>query len=219
MHTRTRRDPGALTGLLSGVSFVGAIVGAMKLAKGPFPRPGTDGDGIRDYYRESARAARFSAAGQLVSVLSLARFTASAVRLAEHSRHPGVLRPAVLVGGGLSVASLTAAALTHASLTVPADRDPATWERTSRGIFVAGGPVHGVAYGVFTGALTAAARDAGIIGPGLVRTGFVSAAASVLSPAYFRWENAGWLIPIGRFTGYAVTGVVGTRLARGVAAS
>jgi hypothetical protein len=34
---------------------------------------------------------------------------------------------------------------------------------------------------------------------------------------YFRWENAGWLIPIGRFSGYVLCGVAGARLARGAA--
>ena len=38
--------------------------------------------------------------------------------------------------------------------------------------------------------------------------------AGVLSPAYFRWENAGWLVPMGRFSGYLLSGVVGVRLAR-----
>jgi hypothetical protein len=85
----------------------------------------------------------------------------------------------------------------------------------ARRVFVAGGPVHGVFYGVFTSVLAMAARRAGLLGrPGAV-AGVVSAAAGVLSPLYFKWENAGWLIPIGRFSGYLLGGIVGVRLARG----
>lgn len=51
------RDRGAITGLLTGVSFVGAIVGAMRLARTPIPRPGAPATDIREYYRGSARAA------------------------------------------------------------------------------------------------------------------------------------------------------------------
>jgi hypothetical protein len=67
---------------------------------------------------------------------------------------------------------------------------------------------------VFTGVLAIAAQRAGLLRrPGVV-TGVVSAAAGVLSPLYFKWENAGWLIPIGRFSGYVLGGIVGVRLAR-----
>ena len=34
------RDPGALSGTLAGVSFVGGVAGAMALADSPYPRPG-----------------------------------------------------------------------------------------------------------------------------------------------------------------------------------
>jgi hypothetical protein len=46
-------------------------------------------------------------------------------------------------------------------------------------------------------------------------TGLASAALSVLSPLYFIWEPAGWLIPAGRFSGLLVGGIAGVRLARG----
>jgi hypothetical protein len=46
-------------------------------------------------------------------------------------------------------------------------------------------------------------------------TGLVSAASSLLSPLYFVWEPAGWLIPAGRFPGLLVSGIAGVRLARG----
>ena len=208
-------DRGALSGLLSGATFVGAIVGAMKLARGPIPRPGSEPEAIRTYYRDSAVAARFSASGQLVSILLLARFTASVARLAGRSNRPRTLSAAAWSTGGLSAASLAASALTHASLTTSQPRSDSDVSRRARRVFVVGGPAHGVVYGVFTGVAAAAGRDTGLLGAAAANTGLAAAAAGVLSPAYFRWENAGWLIPIGRFGGYVVTGILATRLARG----
>jgi hypothetical protein len=210
---RTVRDPGAISGLLTGIAFVAAIVGAMRIAKNPFPRPGSPADDIRTYYRESAPAARWSVAMQLVSVLSLARFTRSVARLAERGNEPKIIPAAVTASGEAAAALLAASAATHASLTVPRDIDDETLVRTSQRVFAAGGPIHGVAYGIFTALLAKVGRDTGQLSKPLATTGYVSAAASVLSPAYFKWENAGWLIPIGRFTGYVVSGALGVRLA------
>jgi hypothetical protein len=97
---------------------------------------------------------------------------------------------------------------------VPGDRDDETVARLARRVFVLGGPVHGVAYGVFTGLAAVAGRRTGLLGPAATATGLTSAAAGILSPLYFKWEQAGWLIPIGRFSGYALAGVIGARLAR-----
>ena len=208
-------DRGAISGLLSGVTFVAAIVGAMKLARGPIPRPGSEPEAVRTYYRDSARAARFSATGQLVSILMLARFTASVARLADRSDRPRALRTAAWSSGALSAASLAASAFTHASLTTGRPRSDSEVSHLARRVFVVGGPAHGVVYGIFTGVAAAAGRDAGLLGRPTARAGLAAAAAGVLSPAYFRWENAGWLIPIGRFGGYVVTGILAARLARG----
>lgn len=212
----TTPDLGALTGVATGIAFVGAIVGAMRLAARPIPRPGSPAADVRDYYSGSARAARFSVAGQAVSILSLARFTVSVARLARHSGGaPRALQAAAVVSGGGAVASLAASAATHALLTVPRDRDDETLVALSRRVFVLGGPIHGVAYGVLTGVLAEAGRRTGMLGPPAVAAGLVSAVSGVASPLYFRWENAGWLIPIGRFSGYLLAGIAGVRLARG----
>jgi hypothetical protein len=208
-------DPAAITGLSTGVAFVGAIVGAMRLAKGPIPRPGAPAADIRAYYTDSARAARFSTAGQLVSILSLARFTLSVARAARDDSRWGRALPAgALLTGGAAVASLATSAATHLSLTVPRERGDAELTRSARRVFVAGGPVHGVWYGLFTAVVAAVGRDAGLLRRPATTTGVASAVAGILSPAYFRWENAGWLIPIGRFGGYVVSGILGVRLAR-----
>jgi hypothetical protein len=41
-------DRGALSGLLAGASFIAGVAGAMALADGPFPRPGSDPAQIRE---------------------------------------------------------------------------------------------------------------------------------------------------------------------------
>jgi len=214
LHEPVRRDRGAISGLLSGITFVGAIAGAMKLAKQPIPRPGSEPDAVRDYYRDSALAARFSVTGQAVSILSLLRFTASVARIAGASSRPRGLRAAVWSTGALSAGSLALSAYTHASLTTSRPRSDEEVSTLARRVFVVGGPAHGVVYGAFTAAAAAAGRDAGLLGPVATRAGLAAATAGVLSPAYFKWENAGWLIPIGRFGGYVVTGILATRLAR-----
>jgi hypothetical protein len=137
-------DVGALAGLVTGVSFLAGFGGAMALAKNPFPRPGASTEEIRKHFGGSARAARFSATGQLISTIALARFTASVARLAARSL-PGspALRAAAIAGGGLAVASLTTAPVTQAMLTGP-NKDDDSAVAMSRRVFVAGGPVHGI---------------------------------------------------------------------------
>jgi hypothetical protein len=79
------RDPGAMSGLLTGVSFIGGVGGALALADSPYPRPGSEPAEIRRYFTENSRSARLSAAGQLISTASLARFTVSVASLAARS--------------------------------------------------------------------------------------------------------------------------------------
>jgi hypothetical protein len=202
----------AVSGVLTGVSFVAAITGATRLAATPIPRPGAAAPAIRDYYSGSAAAVRFSVTGQAVSIASLLVFTRAAARLAQPGS--GVKR-GVLIGSGIaSAALLTASAATHVSLSVPAGRDDEAVLRSARRVFVLGGPVHGVTYGVFTGVLALLGRRAGLWGRAGLGIGVASAVAGVLSPSYFKWENAGWLIPIGRFSGYALGALAGVRMSR-----
>src|SRR5215217_4140332 len=97
------RDPGALSGPLAGVSFIAGVAGAMALADSPYPRPGSEPAEIRQYFTGSSRSARLSAAGQLISAASLARFTASVAKLAARSGQGARgLQAAVVGGGGLA---------------------------------------------------------------------------------------------------------------------
>jgi hypothetical protein len=208
------RDRGALSGLLAGVSFVGGVAGSVALADLPFPRPGSDPAQIRRYYRQNSGPARLSAAGQAVSAASLAWFTGSVARLAGRTgRGARVLQAAAAAGGALAAASLAASAVTHAMLT-GRNRGEQDSARLARREFVAGGPLHGVGFGVLTGALALAGLRTGELPRPVAVAGQVSAASSLLTPLYFLWEPAGWLIPVGRFTGLLVSGFAGVRLGR-----
>ncbi len=71
------RDPAALAGPVIGASFVAGLGGGMAIANSPYPRPGSKPAEIRQYFGESAPAARLSATGQAISTVALVRFTES----------------------------------------------------------------------------------------------------------------------------------------------
>ena len=92
------RDRGAMSGMLTGLSFVAGVGGGAALADSPFPRPGTEPSEVSRYFTENARSARLSATGQLISSATLARFAASVARLAGRSgKGSEGLRKAALV--------------------------------------------------------------------------------------------------------------------------
>lgn len=212
---RAPRDRGALAGLLTGVSFLAGFGGAMAMANDPFPRPGAGAEQVRTYFTGSARAARVSATGQLVSTAALARFTASVARLAARSdTAPRALRAAATAGGALAVASLANAAITHARLTDPALTDDEKMLAMTRQVFISGGPVHCVGFGLLTGVLGVAGLRTGELPRAAAITAIASAVSGLLSPLYFLWEPAGWLIPGGRFPGLVVSGIAGVTMSR-----
>jgi hypothetical protein len=208
-------DPGALSGVLAGGSFVGGVAGAMALADSPYPRPGSEPAEIRRYFRGNAGAARLSVVGQLISAASLARFTASVARLAARSgRGSRGLRAAALAGGGLAAASLATSALLSAALTGGRGEQDASATALHRLMFAAGGPLHGVGFGVLVGSLGLAGLRTGELPRPLALAGLASTVAGSLSPLYFVWEPAAWFIPAGRFSGLLVSGIAGVRLSR-----
>jgi hypothetical protein len=209
------RDPGAMSGLLTGVSFIGGVGGAVALADSPYPRPGSEPAEIRRYFTENSRSARLSATGQLISTVSLARFTASVARLAERSgRGSRGLRTAAVAGGGLATASLATSALCTLALSGRWGKDDDSAATLARRAFAAGGPIHGVGFGVLTGVLALAGLRTGELSRPVAITGLVSAASGLLSPLYFVKEPAGWFILVGRFSGLLVSGIAGARLGR-----
>ncbi|MGH3758589.1 hypothetical protein [Actinophytocola sp.] len=208
----TSRELGALSGPLAAAAFVGSVGGSIKLAGGPPPRPGSAPEDVRKWYDASPKAGRVSAVGQVASLLSVARFTATVARLAKRSGSRS-LRTAALAGGTATVASLATSVACTAQLTTDAREDDEKAVRLNDTAFAAGGPVHGVGFGVLTGSLALAGLRGGELPKPLAVAGLVSAAASLASPAYFATEKVAPLIPIGRFSGLLVGGIAGGILA------
>ena len=208
------RDPGAMSGLLTGVSFIAGVGGAVALADSPYPRPGSEPAEVRRYFTENSRSARLSATGQLISTASLARFTVSVARLAARSGQGSRGLRAALAGGGLAVASLATSGLHTLALSGRWGKEDESAAKLARRSFVFGGPIHGVGFGVLTGALALAELRTGELPRPVAIIGLVSAASGLLSPLYFLKEQAGWFIPVGRFSGLLVSGISGVRLGR-----
>jgi hypothetical protein len=209
-------DRAALSGLASGVAFLGGLAGGLGLSDAPYPRPGSDLSTIRRYFQGNARSARVSAAGQLVSALTLARFTASVVTLAGRSGESTPLVQAVAVtGGAVASTSLVVSAACSAALSGAAGRDDTRTLALHRRAFLAGGIVHGVGFGLLVGALGVAGSRGGALPAPLARAALWSGAASLASPLYLVAPAACVLIPAGRFSGLVVDGLAAVLLARG----
>lgn len=207
------RDPGAMSGLLTGISFIAGVGGAVALADSPYPRPGSEPAEVRRYFTENSRSARLSATGQLISTASLARFTASVAKLAARSgRGARGLKAAAIAGGALAAASLATSGLHTLALGGRWGKDDESAATLARRAFAVGGPVHGVGFGVLTGALALAGLRTGELPRSVAIVGMSSAASGLLSPLYFVEEQAGWFIPVGRFSGLLVSGIAGVRL-------
>jgi hypothetical protein len=207
---------GAWTGPAIGVTFLGGVLGGVVLADAPYPRPGSTPEQVRRYFGESARAARVSVAGQLLSSLALARFTVAVADLAGRSDATArVVRSTALAGGALASGALASSATLSAALTGPRGEGDESALRLHRWAFLAGGPAHGVGFGLLIGALGIAGARSGRLPRGLARAGMGSAVAGLLTPLCLVAEPAAWLIPAGRFSGLVVSGIAGARLAGG----
>jgi hypothetical protein len=204
-----------LSGALVGLSFIGGAGGGVAIADHPYPLPGSTPKQIRQYFGESPLPGRLSAAGQFISAASLVCFTASVAKLAGRARRKRKqLQAGAIAGGGLAAASLATSAACAAALTGRRGRKDASAVALHRRGFIAGGPVHGVGFGVLVGALSLAGMQTGELPRALAVVGLASAAAGVLSPLYFVTERAALLIPAGRVTGLIVSGIAGVRLSR-----
>jgi hypothetical protein len=80
-----------------------------------------------------------------------------------------------------------------------------------RRAFLAGGPTHGVGFGLLLGAL-GLARGGDLPRP-LATAALAAAIPNLLSQLYLLAEPAGLLIPLGRFPGLVISGIAGARLA------
>jgi hypothetical protein len=123
-------DPGALSGVLTGVSFVSGLAIGLSLADAPFPRPGADVKDVQRFFLGSSGPERINVTGQLLSATSLAVFSRSVARLAGRAgKGSGMLQAAAITGGAVASASLAASRrrpprspMDPASMTIEQDR-------------------------------------------------------------------------------------------------
>jgi hypothetical protein len=212
MRRARRRDRAARSGITAGVAFAGGVAGSLATSKVPYPRPGSTAEDIAAYFGQRPSPVRFGAPGQLLSAVTLGRFTASVAGLAGRSGS-SALKAAAIAGGAVASASLAASAA-HA---VALARDPEGERAVAlhRRMFLAGGPAHGAGFGVLLAVLGRAGSRTGALPRPLAVAALAAAVPNVLSPLYLAAEPAGWLIPIGRFPGLVIAGLAGHRLARG----
>jgi hypothetical protein len=210
---RPSGDPGAISGALAGASFIAGVAGAMARSEHRYPRPGSTGAEIRRYFTQRSRAPLVSIAGQLVSAASVARFTASVVRLAGRAG-PGsrALRGAAVAGGAIATAGLAASAVYATALTTDRSEDADRAVALARRAFLAGGPIHGVGFGVLLGVLGLAGLRTRELPRPVAVTALASVPPNLLGPLYLLAEPAGWFIPAGRFPGLIVAGIAGAQL-------
>lgn len=209
-------DPGALTGVLAGVSFIGGLATGLSLADAPFPRPGAGVDDVQRFFQGSAGPERINVAGQLISAAALARYAASVARLAGGSgRGSTSLRAVALVGGAVAATSLAASATAAAALTTRLGRDSRRARFLHRFVFTAGGPVHGAGLALLLGALGVAGRRTGTLSRPVALAALVSAGVDALALVVLAAPRAALVVPAGRFPTFIVMGITGVRLARG----
>jgi Domain of unknown function (DUF4386) len=210
------RDLLALGGPLGAASFVAGVAAGNGLSDAPYPRPGASAEAIKRYFSDNAGPARMSVVGQLVSAASLGVFAVSVVELAGRSgRGSAALQAAGAAGGALTVATLGISALTSLRLTQGRAEDPDTAVRLHRRAFLAGGPLHGPAIGLLTGALGLSGLRTNQLPRWLSTACLATAAAGLLAPSSIKTQSTVLLIPASRFTGLLLAAIAGTMLHRG----
>jgi hypothetical protein len=207
-------DPSALSGVLTGVSFVGGLATGLSLADAPFPQPGADVKDIQKFFQGSSGAERINVAGQLLSAASLAVFSRSVAQLAGRSGSK-MLKAAAIAGGALASTSLAASATAAAALTSERGRDDDQAKSLHRFLFSAGGPVHGGGLALLLGALGLAGLRTGALPRPLAIAALAAAGVNALGPLVLALPRAARVIPAGRFPSFVIMGIAGYRLARG----
>jgi hypothetical protein len=212
-------DPGALGGVLTGVSFIGGLATGLSLADAPFPQPGADVTDVQRFFQGDAGPERINVGGQLLSAASLAVFSASVARLAGRAgRGSRTLRAMAIGGGALASLSLAASATAAAALTARPGRDERTARSLHRLVFAMGGPVHGAGLALLLAALGVAGRRTGALPGPLTTAALASAGVDALAPVVLAVPKAAPVVPAGRFPTFIVVGFSGVRLARGAQA-
>ena len=119
-----------------------------------------------------------------------------------------------MTGGAIATAGLAASAATAAALTTDRSEDPDHALHLARRAFLAGGPIHGVGFGLLIGVLGLAGLRTRELPRPVALTALASVPPNLLGPLYLLAEPAGWFIPAGRFPGLIVAGIAGARLSR-----
>jgi hypothetical protein len=206
-------DRGALSGPLSGVSFVASLVALNALSDARYPTPGSDQAAIRRFFTREVRAARLGAAAQLTCAASLARFGVSVGRLASRAeRSSHALQATAVAGAALAAISLATSALLTVALTTA--KQKSTADALYRLVFATGGPIHGVGLALLVGSLGLAGSRTREMPRRLNQAALASAAAGALSPLALVGKPGLVFIPLGRLSALAVIGIAGARFAR-----
>jgi hypothetical protein len=201
-------DRAAMSGVVSGVSFLAGLGGGLAISKVPFPRPGADAADIRRYFGQRPSPLCLSAPGQLVSAVTLGRFTASVAGLARRSGSRPLQRAAI-AGGAIASGSLALAAAMGIGLAAGAAEKPDLAVALHRRMFLAGGPIHGGGLGLLLGALGVAGLRTGELPAPLAKAAIGAAVPNLLAPIAIAVPQAVYLVPAGRFPGLVVTGAAG----------
>jgi hypothetical protein len=206
-------DPAALSGVLTGVSFIGGLVTGLSLADAPFPQPGADVKDVQQFFRGSSGPERINVTGQLLSAASLAVFSRSVVQLAGRTGSR-MLKACAIAGGAFASTSLAVSATAAAALTTGPGRDTDRARSLHRFLFAAGGPVHGGGLALLLGALGLAGLRTGALPRPLAIAALAAAGVNALAPLVLAVPRAALVIPSGRFPSFVIMGIAGFRLAR-----
>jgi hypothetical protein len=207
-------DPAALSGVLTGVSFVGGLAIGLSLADAPFPQPGADVKDVQKFFLGSSGPERINVGGQIISAASLAVFSRSVAQLAGRTGSKR-LKATAIAGGALAGTSLAASATAAAALTASPGRDQDWSKSLHRFLFASGGPVHGGGLALLLGALGLAGLRTGALPRPLAVAALAAAGVNALAPLVLAVPKAALVIPAGRFPAFIILGISGFRLARG----
>jgi hypothetical protein len=210
-------NPAALSGVFTGVSFVGGLASGLSLADVPFPQPGADVQDVQKFFQGDAGAERINVTGQLLSAASLAVFSRSVAQLTGRSGSK-MLKAAAIAGGALASTSLAASATAAAALTSAPGRDKDQAKSLHRFLFAAGGPVHGGGLALLLGALGLTGLRTAALPRPLAIAALAAAGVNAVAPVVLAVPKAALVIPAGRFPSFVILGIAGFRLARGTRA-
>src|SRR5215218_10596125 len=195
-NTARLDDPGALGGVLTGVSFIGGLATGLSLADTPFPQPGADVKDVQRFFLGNAGPERINVGGQLLSAASLAVFSASVARLAGRAGpRSRALQAMAITGGALASVSLAASATAAAALTAGPGRDQDRARSLHRLVFAAGGPVHGAGLALLLGALAGAGRRTRALPRPLTTAVLATAGVDALAPVVLAVPKAALVVP------------------------